>query len=159
MRRRSLVLIPLLAALPVQAQPQRGRVILRVTGRITGAERSFDLAELEALGLEALRTRTTWTGADTLHFSGVPLARLLRAVGAQGDQLRATALNDYAVNLPREDADRHGAFLATRQDGVPLRVRDRGPIWLIYPWSARPDLDRSVYRDRAIWQLRHIDVS
>ena len=158
MRRRSLVILPLLAALPVQAQ-QRGRIILRVTGRITGVERSFDLAELEALGLESLRTRTAWTGPETLHFSGVPLLRVLQAVGAQGDRLRATALNDYAVNLPREDAERNGAFLATRQDGAPLRVRDRGPIWLIYPWSDRPDLDLAVYRDRAIWQLRQIDVS
>jgi hypothetical protein len=159
MRRRSLLLLPLLAALPVQAQPRPGRIILRVTGRIADAERSFDLPALEALGLEVLRTRTAWTGPETLHFSGVPLDRLLRAVGAQGDRLRATALNDYAVNVPREDADRNGAFLATRQDGAPLRVRDRGPIWLIYPWSDRADLDLAVYRDRAIWQLRQIDVS
>ncbi|MGX9963562.1 molybdopterin-dependent oxidoreductase [Roseomonas sp. F4] len=161
MRRRTLTLLPFLGALagPVLAQAPSGRVILSVSGRISGATRDFDLAGLEALGTESLTTRSPWTGTEILRFTGVPLAVLLRAVGAQGDLLRATALNDYSVNVPRADADRHGAFLATRQDGVPIRIRDRGPIWLVYPWTDRPELDIAIFRDRAIWQLRHIDVS
>lgn len=166
MQRRGLCLLPFLGAwagggavaqpAPVGETP--GRVILRVSGLIEGDERAFDLVALEALGRQPLRTRTIWTGAAILDFQGVPLSLLLRAVGARGQRLRATALNDYAIDLPVEDADRHGAFLATRQDGQPIRVRDRGPVWLVYPWSDRPELDTPRFRDRAIWQLRHIDV-
>ncbi|MBU8539245.1 molybdopterin-dependent oxidoreductase [Falsiroseomonas tokyonensis] len=168
MRRRSLAILPIvgaLAGLAAQAQPAPGtassgpgRIILRVGGRIAGGARDFDLAGLEALGLEVLQTQTQWTGTEERRFSGVPLARLLQAVSAQGETLRVQALNDYAVTLPREDADRHGALLATREGGVPLRIRDRGPIWLIYPWTERPELDLPIYRERAIWQIRSIDV-
>jgi hypothetical protein len=159
--RRSLATLPLLFAWPWREAAAQERAVLRVTwllGRAPGREAVFDLAGLEALGTAPLVTRTAWTGSAPASFSGVPLARLLEAVGAEGDTLRAVALNDYAVTLPREDATRHGAFLATRQDGVPIRIRDRGPIWLLYPWSERPELDTPVYRERAIWQLRQIDV-
>ncbi|NKE44195.1 molybdopterin-dependent oxidoreductase [Roseomonas frigidaquae] len=162
MRRRTLAALPLLAALAGEralAQPRPPRHILRVSGRIEGAERAFSLAELEALGMQDIATRTTWTGPDVLRFSGVPLASLLRACGASGTTLRIHALNDYAVNVPVEDATENGALLATRQGGMPLRIRDRGPIWLIYPWTERPELDAPVFRDRAIWQIRQIDVT
>ncbi|OYW07287.1 MAG: hypothetical protein B7Z53_06550 [Rhodospirillales bacterium 12-71-4] len=147
-------------ASPVRSQPQaaRGRPALRVEGRVADGPHGFSVAELEALGEGDLVTRTPWTGDAVLRFGGVALERVLRRVRAEGDMLRAVALNDYAVTVPREDAERHGAFLATRQGGQPLRVRDRGPVWLIYPWTERPALDHPTYRERAIWQLRLIDV-
>lgn len=150
--------LPVLAASPATAQ---GRVVLSVTGRQRDgapARHDFDLPMLEALGLETLSTRTTWTGTAEQTFAGVRLARVIGALGLDGTAIRATALNDYAVDVPMEDVTRHGAFLATRQDGVPLRVRDRGPIWLIYPWSDRPELDIATFRERAIWQLRRLDL-
>jgi hypothetical protein len=175
MRRRALAALSVLPLLPIHpaasqsstgADPggamrgsARGRAVLRVSGALgQPGEADFDLAELEALGATTLATRTAWTGDATPSFTGLPLARLLEAVRAGDGDLRAVALNDYAVTVPREDAARHGAFLATRQDGVPLRIRDRGPIWLIYPWSARPELDTPAFRNRAIWQLRQIHV-
>ncbi|MDJ0390813.1 molybdopterin-dependent oxidoreductase [Roseomonas sp. E05] len=133
---------------------------LVVTGLIAGAPegmRRFGLEELEALGLQELRTTTPWT-AGMQVFSGVPLARLLQAVGAHGTVLHTVALNDYTVVIPEEDARLHGAFLATRLDGRPMRIRDRGPIWLVYPWSERPALDQMTYHERSIWQLQRIEV-
>jgi hypothetical protein len=91
------------------------------------------------------------------NFSGVPLARLLAAVEPLGTTLEAEAINRYTTSIPVADAGL-GAFLVTRLEGQPMRVRDRGPIWLIYPWSDQPELDRSLYHERAIWQLRHIVV-
>jgi len=158
MRRRALLGAGTFAILPALGAAQApGRPILSVTGRIAGQARHFDLPALEALGRTDLSTRTSWTGTAMQHFAGVPLSRLLAEVGANGSLLRAAALNDYAVDVPVEDAAR-GAFLATRQDGEPLRVRDRGPVWLIYPWSERPELDVATFRERSIWQLRRIDV-
>ena len=107
--------------------------------------------------MERLRTTTPWT-RGVQEFSGVPLARLLRAVQPAGQALRLEAINRYQARLPVEDAWRNGAFLATRRDGVPLRIRDGGPVWLLYPWSERPELDRAAYHERAVWQLRRIEV-
>ena len=43
-------------------------------------------------------------------------------------------------------------------DGVPLSVRERGPIWVVYPWTDFAMLDDRVHRQRAIWQLSEIVV-
>jgi hypothetical protein len=161
MHRRALAAALVLSAWPRHDAAAQGRAVLRVTGKLAGVggrEAAFDLPGLEALGTVQLVTRTAWTGEALQRFSGVPLARVLEAVQAEGDSLRAVALNDYAVTLPMEDATRHGAVLATRHDGVPMRVRDRGPIWLLYPWTERPELDTPVFRERAIWQLALIHV-
>ncbi|MGK7869695.1 molybdopterin-dependent oxidoreductase [Falsiroseomonas sp. E2-1-a20] len=161
MHRRALAALLTLAVWPPRDAAAQGRPVLRVTGTfagVPGREAVFDLPRLEGLGTVPLVTRTAWTGSAPQHFSGVPLARVLEAVRAEGDSLRAVALNDYAVTLPVEDATRHGAILATRHDGVPMRVRDRGPIWLLYPWTERPELDTPVFRERAIWQLAQIHV-
>ncbi|HWL80562.1 MAG TPA: molybdopterin-dependent oxidoreductase [Roseomonas sp.] len=162
-RRRVLALPPALLGLcPAagQAAEELPRPVLLVSGLIAGAPggaRRFSLEELEALGLQELRTNTPWT-AGTQVFSGVPLNRLLQAVGARGTMLRTVALNDYAVDIPEEDARLHGAFLATRLEGRPMRIRDRGPIWLVYPWSEQPALDQITYHERSIWQLQRIEV-
>lgn len=164
MLRRHLLLLPALAiGAPAIAQAPSGREVLRVTGRIgephlpSGAR--FDLTALEALGLTDLVTRTAWTGAEPQRFSGVPLARLVEAVGAAGGALRGVALNDYAISAPLAELLRDGAFLATRQGGQPLRIRDRGPVWMIFPWSQRPELDVDRIRERSIWQLRRIEIA
>lgn len=138
-----------------------GRVVLTVSGRIRAGggatSADFTLEALEALGLEELVTETAWTQGPQ-RFSGVKLSRVLQSVGANGTTMQAVALNNYAVTVPVEDAEANEAFLATRLDGQPMRVREKGPIWLIYPWSARPELKTTVYNNRAIWQLRRIEV-
>jgi hypothetical protein len=37
-------------------------------------------------------------------FEGVPLAKLLDAVGATGDRIVSIGLNDYSAEMPMEDA-------------------------------------------------------
>jgi hypothetical protein len=139
---------------------QRARPILQVSGRIAAPEGvRFDLAGLEALGRADLVTRTAWTGNAQRRFAGIPLARLLDHVGSQGQVLRAVALNDYAITAPVPELLQHGAFLATREDDQPLRIRDRGPVWMIFPWSQRPELDVALVRERSIWQLRAITIA
>ena len=89
----------------------------------------------------------------------MPLGRLLAALGAQGTVLRAVALNDYALTMPVAAMEEDGAFLATRRDGVALAVRERGPFWIVFPWSSRPDLDTALHRQRSVWQVHRLEVS
>ena len=37
-------------------------------------------------------------------------------------------------------------------------MRERGPLWVIYPWSQHPELDDRIHRQRSIWQLTAIEV-
>jgi hypothetical protein len=141
--------------------PPTGDVLLTVSGAITvtngdGVAR-LDRAQLMAWGPAQLRTTTPWTEGETT-FEGVFGDRLLKELGSRGTQLRCTALNDYSVEIPVEELLAYTVLFALMRDGVPLSPRERGPIWVVYPWSQRPELDDRLHRQRSIWQLTAINV-
>lgn len=150
------------AAWAGEAGAPRGRVVLTVTGLVGdagrgGAPAEFTLDGLERLGTVELETETPFTPGP-VRFTGVPLRTLLEAVGARGDSIRATALNDYAVDLPLDETNRRHALLATRIDGKPMPVRDKGPVWIVFPWRTNPEFGSPLHAARSIWQLRSIEV-
>ena len=63
---------------------------------------------------------------------------MLGAVGAQGRTLRAIALNDYKVDIPFDDVRTIDVVMARLLDGRPMPVRDKGPLFIIYPFDDRP---------------------
>lgn len=136
-------------------------VILTVAGAITHTnapgQAEFDRAMLEQLGLTRLRTWTPWTEGEA-EFQGIPARRLMTAVGATGTAVRALALNDFESTIPLADFERYLVLLATRIDGKQLEVRDKGPIWIVYPWSDHPELDDLPTRRKSVWQLRSLRV-
>ena len=143
------------------ARPE-GRVILTVSGNIDvtnadGEIAEFDLAMLDALPQTSFRTKTIWTEGNA-EYSGVELKTLLDTVKADGTQLLMTALNDYAIEVPSSEAVAGGPILATRVDGKPLSIRDKGPVWVIYPFDDKPSYKTEVTYSRSIWQLKSIEV-
>ncbi len=138
-----------------------GPVILEIRGNITrtndaGVAR-FDLPMLQAMGAEVVTTATPWTEGHT-KFDGISGARLLDAVGAKGTKVVAAAINDYKAEIPIEDLRDKGAFLAFAADGKRLTVRDKGPLWLLYPFDAKPDLKTEVYFGRSVWQIKSLEI-
>ncbi|MBP1804646.1 hypothetical protein [Rubellimicrobium aerolatum] len=138
-----------------------GPVILRLTGAIdaTNAEGAaeFDLAMLDALPQRETVTATPWHEGRP-RFSGPTVATVLEAAGAGGSALRIVALNDYSAEMPMDDALSIPVILATRIDGQGISVRDKGPIFVIYPFDERPDLFNEVYFGRSVWQVAGIEV-
>jgi hypothetical protein len=141
--------------------PPSDEVILTVTGAITDADGSgridFDLNALERLGLSKLTTWTPWTDGK-VEFEGVWARRLMEAVGARGTEVEALALNDYKEVIPIEDFHRYDVLLAVRKDGRLMQARDKGPIWIVYPWSDHPELDDFITREKSVWQLSVLHV-
>lgn len=130
--------------------------ILRIEGKIaaTNAEGAalFDLAMLDALPQEEFTTSTIWT-EGTLRFSGPPLSEVLRAVGASGPRIAAKAINDYTVDIPVAEIGPRFPILATRIDGQPFGVREKGPIWIVYPYDADSGFRTETAYGRSVWQL------
>lgn len=167
--RRSLRVIGLVAVLPFafpayanEPLPQpTGDAILTVSGAIAvtnaGDTAVFDLAMLESLSPVTVETSTIWTDG-VQSFTGVPLQTILERLGAEGEVIAASALNDYTVEIPVSDAVEGGPLLAYAQNGNPLSVRDKGPLWLIYPYDANSDYQTEVIYARSIWQLARMDV-
>ncbi len=138
-----------------------GKVILRVEGKIAhvnvGDAAEFDRAMLEGLGLATLRTTTAWT-EGVVTFEGVRARDLLAAVGARGDAVRAEALNGYGVDIPMSDFAQYGVLLALKMNGKYMRVRDKGPIWIVYPRDEYSELDTVQTNGKWVWQLHRLRV-
>jgi hypothetical protein len=153
---------PLAAALPALALDKPAQaVVLTLSGRVRmpnqGDSAHFDMPMLEALPQTSFTTGTPWW-TQPRQFTGPLLRDVLAAAGAQGTTLRARALNDYRVDIPFEDAQRHDVIIARLLDGKPMAVRDKGPLFIVYPFDARPELRNTVYFSRSAWQLRTIEV-
>lgn len=149
-----------LAALAQQAPasaPTKGRTVLTVLPP-GGAAVDFDMAALEALPQQTFRTSTPWY-PKPVSFTGPLLRDVLAAAGARGQTLRAVALNDYKVELPIADAARFDVIVARLLDGKPMPVRERGPLFIVYPFDTSVELKSEKYYSRSAWQLRRIEVS
>jgi hypothetical protein len=152
----------LIGGLPARAlTPPAGSVVLTISGRVRrpndGARAQFDMAMIEALPQSSFRTRTPWW-ARPRRFTGPLLRDVLAQAGADGETLEIRTLNDYEVEMPSSDAQRYDVVVARLLDGQPMTVRDKGPLFLVYPFDARPELHRAVYYRRSAWQLRTIEV-
>ncbi|SHN35723.1 molybdopterin-dependent oxidoreductase [Rhizobacter sp. OV335] len=153
----------LLAAGAVRAADAapEGKPLLTIAGSIqqrNGPDGlSFDLAALQKLPQQSFSTRTPWY-AKPRKFTGVRLRDLLTAAGAQGQVVRAVALNDYKVDIPIEDAAASDVMVAWLLDDKPMPVRDKGPLVIIYPFDDQPELRTAVHYGRAVWQLRLLEI-
>ena len=112
---------------------------------------------LEQLGVVTIETTTIWTeGLQT--FTGVPLAQLMDVVQARGKTLSATAINDYAVDIPAENWGETWPIVSFLHNDEPMSIRDKGPLWIVYPYDSNPDFQTEVIYSRSIWQLDRIIV-
>ena len=139
----------------------KGKVVLSVVGLVGRANADkradFDMAMLEALPQHSFTTATPWF-KEARRFSGPLLRDVLAAAGAKGTALRAVALNDYKVEIPVEDALKYRVVMATRLDGQPMPLREKGPLFIIYPYDESADLRSERFYSRSAWQLRTLEV-
>lgn len=165
MRRRIVLAAPLtgLASYAAALEAPAATVVLTVRGALARASRDgkadFDMAMLERLPQRSITTETPWhSGART--FQGPLLREVLAAAGApRGQTARLVALNDYSVEMPLDDARRYDVIVARQLDGKPMSVREKGPLFVMYPFDTQPQLRNAVYFSRCVWQLRSIELA
>jgi hypothetical protein len=130
--------------------------VLRVDGKVT-KPRSFDLALLKALPVTRVTTMTPWTDGENLY-EGVRVRDLLERLGAEGNVVLADAVDDYQVKIPMEDIRDYDVIIAYAMNGKPLPPDDKGPLWVIYPYSEHYRLQKDLYFSRSVWQLNRLTV-
>jgi hypothetical protein len=143
--------------------PPTEPVVLTVRGRLglvhADAVVTFDIPTLERLGLIRFTTPTAWTDG-LVTFEGVLLSRLLEvlAVPDSVTALAMTALNDYQVTIPVVDVRTWPVIIALKRDGRYMSVRNKGPLWVVYPRHAFPALAQAKHNSKWIWQLKEIVI-
>jgi hypothetical protein len=139
----------------------KGQVVLTVSGELTnpnaGKSAAFDLAMLEALPGRKGTMETPWT-TGKVEFSGPLLRAVLEAAGAKGTTIKLVALNDYAAEVPMDDATKLDSMLASRMNGQTMSIRDKGPLFMIYPFDKDASLYNEKYFSRSVWQIKSIEV-
>ena len=151
-------------AAPLQAAglpAPSGPVVLTVYGNIanTNAEgrAEFDRAMLDALPQRTTTTQTPWYDGEQ-SFTGPLAMAVLEQVGASGSSVTVTALNDYSADIPMSDLETYPVILANQLNGETLSVRDKGPLFVIYPFDEQRDLYNEVIFGRSVWQVTAITV-
>jgi hypothetical protein len=93
-----------------------------------------------------------------VRFEGVPIRAVLALVEARGSSLLAIAHNEYSATLPVSDVTRHNVILAMKANGETMTLRDKGPLFVIYPFDSDKALQTDIFYARSVWQLRRLDV-
>lgn len=114
-------------------------------------------ADLAALPQVEFTTTTIWTEGE-LTFSGPSLSGLLATLGVADADVEMTAINNYKVRVPREAIETDAPIIANRIDGEPFGVRQKGPLWLVYPYDAEERYRSETVFSYSIWQLTSIRV-
>ena len=74
-------------------------------------------------------------------------------------EVKLTAVNRYEIVIPWPHIEKSVPIIANRMNDEPYPVREKGPLWLIFPFD-----DDSRYRTyeisaMSIWQLIRIEVN
>lgn len=140
--------------------PPKGEAIVTVRGLITATNSPdgliLDLDQLKSLPQHSFTTSTPWNEGKSL-FQGVLLKDLIAAVGGYGTTITITALDDYTNSVAITDAKDDGPMLAYLIDGKTMSVREKGPLWLIYPFDDNADYRSEETYAHSIWQIARID--
>lgn len=117
--------------------------------------REYDLEALQALPQTSFATTTLWTEGEQ-EFTGVLLSDLLADAGITEGRILATAINDYAVEIPLDEIDDIAPIVAYHLNGETMSVRDKGPLWIVYPYDMSVEYQTEINYSRSIWQLDRI---
>lgn len=138
-----------------------GPVVLTISGKVaqpnSGQQAVFDMKMLEKLPQKSFTTQTPWY-PQPVTFTGPLLRDVLAAAGARGGKITAVALNDYKTEIPFDDVTRHEVIVARLMNDRPMPVREKGPLFIMFPFDTKAELRSETYYNRAAWQLSTLRV-
>ncbi|MGL4601066.1 MAG: molybdopterin-dependent oxidoreductase [Plesiomonas sp.] len=135
--------------------------ILTISGNISeknqGETAVFDEQLLDSLPQHKITTLTPWYEGEKT-FEGPLIKDVLALVKPNGKNITFVALNDYESTIPTSDIDKYDVILARKINGKVLSVRDKGPLFVIYPFNTNPELKTKLYYSRCAWQVDSIKI-
>ncbi|MBZ8117740.1 oxidoreductase [Roseovarius sp. LXJ103] len=139
-----------------------GPVTLTIDGDISitngGGTAVFDDAMLGDLPSVSFETSTVWTDSIST-FSGPTLRSVLDRVGAGPGNITAMAINKYEASISQEYILDNAPIIANRLDGAPFGLRQKGPLWVIFPYDSDITFRTKKIYAMSIWQLEKLTVT
>ncbi|MFA8387599.1 MAG: oxidoreductase [Pelagibaca sp.] len=132
-------------------------VILTLQHVASGQSVTFTDEQLMALPQERFETETIWT-EGVVEFSGPSLKTVIEAAEMAPGDVQLYAINDYNIVLPLDKIEDGAPVLANRIDGAPFSVRDKGPLWVVFPYDDVSRYNNEEYFALSVWQLNRLNV-
>lgn len=132
-------------------------VILTVLNAKSGESITFTDADLMALPQLSFETETIWT-EGVVSFSGPSLQAVIEHADMVPADVEVYAINDYTVVLPLAKIEDGAPIIANRINGAPFSVREKGPLWVVFPYDDAPRYNTEEYFALSVWQLNRLNV-
>lgn len=121
------------------------------------SHKSVSLKTIEStLPLDSFTTHLPWL--DGPHtFSGVKVTDLLDYLGVSDvGSVSFVALNDYASSTQIKDILDYEPIIAYHLNGKKMKVRNKGPFWLVFNLDKYPEINNQIYYTQMVWQIDEV---
>ena len=149
----------LCCGLPLGARAE-GAILTLHNHSMPGGQNSIAVSksDLESLAQRIIKTSNDYVDG-VAEFRGPSVQDVISLIGrSSARQARMISTNRYEVEIELAELDRFGAILAMEMNGEPLTLRDKGPIWLMYPMDSYAELSDRGFNSRLVWQLEQIEL-
>ncbi len=117
----------------------------------------LDLETLKKLPQQTFTTHTPWF-KEPVTFTGPLVRDVLSSAQLKGQQLVAVALDEYKAKIPASDATNFDVILAHSINGQQMSAKNKGPLFIVYPYDSKKELQTVLYYQRSVWQLKALIV-
>jgi hypothetical protein len=139
----------------VHAETISDKIILTVNGKSPVTEVQLSDAMLAKMPQKSMTLTTPWY-PNPQTFEGPLLRDVLKLANIKSGNITLKALNDYAISIPVADAQQYDVIVARLLNGKPMSIREKGPLFIVYPFHEHDELRKTDYYRRCSWQLRSI---
>lgn len=141
----------------VHADTVNDKIILTISDKSPASEVQLSDAVLAKMPQKSMTLTTPWYPTPQT-FEGPLLRDVLKLANIKTGNITLKALNDYAISIPVADALQYDVIVARLLNGKPMSVREKGPLFIVYPFHEHEELRKTDYYRRCSWQLRSISA-
>lgn len=141
--------------------PPAGEPIFWVSGNITESNAEvgveFDQSMIDNMVQHTVNTNNHVV-EQVVEYRGPAISDILRSVGAKGESVKVIAWDDYVVTIPISDINKYQVILATHEAGKRMTIDDKGPLFVVFPFSNYAELRNDFFYSLSVWQVREFIV-
>jgi hypothetical protein len=134
--------------------------LLTVRDTVTQAEIHLSDRDLSALKQQKILTSSPWTtGVNT--FTGPSLKEVVELWGTLENvaEIHLMSFDNYQIDIPKDLVDDTQPIVASRFNGQAYSLRQKGPLWIMFPFDESDDMQTGLYQSRAVWHLTTIEIT
>lgn len=118
-------------------------------------EIGFSLEDFRKYKKYNIETTTRWSNGEKIKYTGV---RLIDILGKTENFhfVYAYGFNNYVSVIPIEKIVKYNPIIAFMANEKIISVKEKGPLWIIFPYDKHPELQTHIAEAWYVWHLNKI---